>query len=342
MPISREPRRHALADAVLLVLVVLVLGAANSVAAETRSATDGPEAALARMQSAVDALDYEGTFVYVHEGRLDAMRILHRADSGGAGEARERLIALNGAQREVVREGDRVVWLLPEEETVMVDRSPAGNPLREALPGYDDGVEAHYEFTDLGRARIAGRLTSGMLVRPRDDLRYGYRLWLDTETGMPLKSELVDPDGEVVEQVMFTSVRIGVPISDDALEPETETEGYRTVEIDPRGEGAPLAGTLWQVERLPPGFRLSARNLERTDSGGTREQLVFSDGLASVSVFVEKARGQEPPAGKTRMGATHARSERLGAYQVTVIGEVPADTVELIADSVTLMSGGGR
>jgi sigma-E factor negative regulatory protein RseB len=189
-----------------------------------------------------------------------------------------------------------------------------------------------------------GRSVRVVAVDPKDEYRYGYRLWIDEKTAMPLKTELCDGQGRVIEQLVFASLSLPERIPDSAFQPQIATDGFRWVRQEPKGAApaAPDAASLWSALRLPPGFRMTSRAqqlLPGADS--TVSHLVFSDGVASVSVFVE---ARPNPAGgfvgPAQMGSSSAYSTSVDGHQVTVVGEVPPRTVQYIASQVRSAQGG--
>jgi sigma-E factor negative regulatory protein RseB len=175
-----------------------------------------------------------------------------------------------------------------------------------------------------------------MHIKPRDAYRYGYLLWADEASGLLLKASLLDERGGVVEQYMFTQVNIGKPISESDLKPQYPTSGIvwqRAGDTAP----TPTAGK-WTAEQLPAGFTLSVRLMRMLPARKQPvEHLVYSDGLAVVSVFIEQTgNGDESNAlsGLTHMGAVHAFGKVVDGHQVTVVGEAPALTVDMIGGSV--------
>jgi sigma-E factor negative regulatory protein RseB len=184
-----------------------------------------------------------------------------------------------------------------------------------------------------------------VVVNPRDAYRYGYRLWIDEKTAMPLKSQLCDGSGRVIEQIVFASLTLSPQIPEAAFRPEVSTTGFRWLRQEPAegGRAAMLpasagAPAIWNAVALPPGFRMTKRS-EQTLPGalGSVAHLVFSDGVASVSVFVENTRGPQDAAalaGAMQLGSSAAFSTRVDGHLVTAVGEVPANTVRLIASQV--------
>jgi sigma-E factor negative regulatory protein RseB len=176
-------------------------------------------------------------------------------------------------------------------------------------------------------------------VAPRDAYRYGYRLWIDEKTAMPLKTQLCDERGNVIEQIVFASLALSQRIPDSAFEPQVSTEGFRWLRQETRAPLSASQPALWSALRLPPGFRMTSQGHQvMPGADGPVAHLVFSDGVASVSVFVESARAAAgaPPRldGATNVGASAAYSTVVDGHQVTAVGEVPAQTVRFIADQV--------
>lgn len=303
-------------------------------------ATDDARELLRQMSAASMGLNYRGTFVYLHNGQLEAMQVVHRATQEGE---QERLIALTGEAREVLRDKDKVTCILPDSRAVMVDKSIPRQPFPAALPRNLDALTDTYEFQVLGEDRVSGRTARIVAIRPLDAFRYGYRLWLERDSRLLLKSDLVDGDGRAVEQTMFTALEILDTVADAELQPALQGEGYTRrdhTETDPTAAtaqpGAQSGDSDWAVTNPPAGFVRTHYNRHGLAAdAGLVEHMVYSDGLATVSVYIEPRRPDEPGlSGLSSMGAVNALGTRVGDYQVTVVGEVPRATVERIGQSV--------
>ncbi len=314
------------------VLCVVVFSNA-SVAAE---ASDDPQRSLDRMARAARTLNYDGTFVYRNGATMQSMRIIHRF---GADGERERLVALSGAAREVIRDRDRVVCILPDRQLVVVTKSrPRTFPYSKLFES-DSGFARFYALSVARGERIAGRHTKLVVVDPYDRFRYGYRLWMDRDTGLLLKSELIDERGEIVEQLVYTRIDLPAEIPDELLEPEISGAGYTWYNGDQAGLTAVSgagAEAKWYPAWLPDGFEPHDR--ARDSILASRDAVVhlaFSDGLASVSVFIERLdAASESLDGLDSVGAVNAYGSMVDDIQITVVGEVPAATVERIAASI--------
>lgn len=314
----------------LLLLIV-------SVIALPARASGDPDARewLERMSRALAQQNYDGRFFHLTETRSESMRIIHRVDKG---KVSERLLSLDGSGREIIRNETEVVCYLPDKRTVLVERRTDNNSLLAALPNYSDSLEAHYSIEKVGKiGKTGGRKTQMIVVQPRDQFRYGYRLWLDQETAMPLKSQLSDRNGRVIEQILFAELNLRERIPASELKPAVVADGFRWLRHDPQPRLAAVGPGGWSVNRPPAGFRLTISRIQIIAGSNTpARHLVLSDGLASVSVFIEPRDAQAAPMhGLARVGSAYAYSREVGGEQVTVVGEVPAATVEAIAAGVT-------
>lgn len=285
---------------------------------------------LERMIQAAQTLNYEGTFVYAQGQSLEAMHIIHSTGSDGE---RQRMFSLNGAVREVVVADNRVICVLPRQTVAFNGAYYNRSPFPISLPRELGALEHHYGFKVLGKDRIAGMSTRVIAIEPRDRLRFGYRLWLEDETGMVLRSVLLDEEGRVVEQLMFTSLEVKPRIDPARLLPSAPISAAAGPG-QPGGEN--VVDSPWVLSRPPDGFSQVMHNrFSAAASRHSTEHILFTDGLATVSVFLERLDGAEPLLeGASRMGAMNAFGMVLEDHQVVVVGEVPGATVEMIAKAL--------
>ena len=324
----------------LLPCAVLALAGSLSPVGWAQSAppvADEAKQWLERMVKATQTLNYEGTFIYVQGPHIEAMRIVH--GSGPDGE-RQRLFSLNGPPREVVVANNNVVCLLPKQQATFAGNDYQRSPFPLSIPREIGRLESHYQFEIVGTDRIAGLETRIIAIKPRDAWRFGYRLWLDERNGMVLRSALLDDRGHPLEQLMFTDFQVKPQIDATAFQspavPEGSPPANRNDPPAPHPTGEPVQESAWRVEQLPEGFVKVLPN-RFTESAGRHlaEHLVFADGLATISVFLEKLDGA--PAllqGVSQRGSMNAFGKAVDGYQVLVVGEVPAATVQRIADAI--------
>lgn len=298
------------------------------------SSQDNAHRWLNEMSSALQSLNYDGTFVYLHDGKLETMRIVHQ--TGEHGEM-ERLVSLTGSPREVLRDDRIVTCIMADSKSVTVGQRRPRQPF-PVVPKDLDSLSRYYQLQELGEDRMAGYVSRIISITPRDRFRYGYRFWIDTGNYMLLKSDLIDADGEAIEQVMFTHLSVTNSIPVTALQPSLTGDGYSWTRqgVDSHHPAARPGSPDWVVKRLPVGFELTdfQRKPMRKD-GASVEHMVFSDGLATMSVYVEKLGPDDKVfQGLSNMGAMNAYGAVVDDHQVTVIGEVPPATVQMVASSV--------
>lgn len=307
---------------------------------------------LLRMREAARTANYQGVVVYHGDDVLETFRVTHRYDASGE---RERVQSLTGEVREILKRDDKVICLLPKNQKLtMVQPTPQG-----LLPVLSQQrlqqIAQLYDLKDLGAARVAGRSCRGIAIAPRDAYRYGYEVWADAETAVPLKVSLVGPEQRRIEQMFFTEVEFPQAIPDSAFEMQLDSERMRQVTQTAAGaitaaadevaatqnqQTDPAASTDLEFGRLPPGFHVTTRDVRvLPDKRGTVEHVMLSDGLTSISIF--RARQRRPPtagagngAAVSQMGGMQAYGRMVGRMHVTVVGEAPAETLRMIADNL--------
>lgn len=291
-----------------------------------------PKEWLERMNHALTTRNYIGVFTHNHGGRVETLRIIHRVRGR---DVSERLLSLDGPGREFIRQGNELTCYFPDKRTVLVERRAPDGPLLGALPPLVDGDSQVYEIRGGERERLLGRTTRMVALHPRDEYRYGYRLWIDEQTAMPLKTQLCDQSGAVIEQIVFSNIDLPERIPDSMFKPQVDASTYRWLRAE-RQLAANAAPALWEAMKLPPGFRLTTRSAQSLPgSSEPVAHLVFTDGIASVSVFVEPRKPDMQPAqGPARVGSSSAFSTVIDGHQVTAVGEVPPNTVQFIATQV--------
>ncbi|MES0873593.1 MucB/RseB C-terminal domain-containing protein [Sinimarinibacterium thermocellulolyticum] len=317
-----------------------IAGLALLLAAGAAHAED-PASMLVRVSEAAREVNYEGVVVYQGQNRLETLKVVHGFRDG---VELERVEALTGAPREIVKRDGKVICLLPRDRKFTLDRPTPKGLFPTLTPERVAQLAAVYDFKSIGSARIAGRSCEGMAITPRDGFRYGYQIWADAQTHVPLKVNLIARDGRVLEQMMFTEVRFPEEIVDtrfdEALAEYEERKAVAAAEAQQRLEQARQAG--WRFGPLPPGFRVTTRSLRQTADGrGIVEHVVLTDGLTAISVFSTQRHETSAPVlqGESRMGAMHAFGRVMGQVHITVVGEAPEETVRLIGESVQFPEG---
>jgi sigma-E factor negative regulatory protein RseB len=324
----------------ILIAALSVAGAGGAAAQ-----VEDPSEWLGDMNRAFSSLSYDGVFSYFTGADLATLRVVHMVVNG---EQRERLVHLNGSPREIVRRGEDVACILePGDELIELGQSIPAGPFARSFVRRFDRIGGHYLVSFSGDDRIAGRIARRIAVRPRDEHRYGYRLWLDRDNALLLRSELLNEQGDRLEIFQFTTIAFGEAVAARDLEANGDDGALVThlTLAQESPEPVTVAQLRWHTGWVPPGFSMAAADLRRTPAGlKAVNTLMYSDGLAAFSVFVEDM----PEAGAaslvSRNGATIAVTHMVdgpeGEALVTLVGEVPEATAHRIARSVYFEAAG--
>lgn len=298
------------------------------------------QAWLSKIKSAAQKLNYSGVFVYQQANQVRTSRITHIVD--GKNEL-EKLEVLDGRPREYIRNNDEVTYYLPDARILQVERRITSDIFPAILAASPAEIAEHYKVSKRDSGRVAGFDAQIIQLEPRDHLRYGYRLWAEKGNGLLLRAQTLDENGEPVEQIAFTRLEIH-HIDRNRIKtsyPNTSNWRVENAVMNP----ASLSG--WTVKAVPPGFRkireltrivseTSAPNSGNAGAAVVRRevaQIVFSDGLAAISVFIEPG-AQSRTEGSMRQGAMNIMGKRHGEYWLTIVGEVPAVAIRQVANSI--------
>jgi len=300
--------------------------------ASTASASDAL-AWLTRASQAARQLNYVGTIIYQIGPRAESSRITHLNDGG-----REfaKLVNLDGPAREVVRTQGEVRCYYPDAKLVRVEPGTFRNVFPSLSAEQQQSLARYYDFRVVGEDRVGGRPVQVVVFEPRDGLRYGHRFWSDGATGLLLKARVLNERGEPVEQFAFSDLTINARIDHAMVEPSWPVVPGDWQVLENASGDVVQQDTGWSVTRVPPGFEKIMEGYRRLR--GRRERvahLVFSDGLVSVSVFVEPLVAASAPAGFLQKGGLNVYSVKQDDHLITVMGETPGATVRQIAHSVT-------
>lgn len=293
-----------------------------------------------RMNQAFVEENYDGVFTYYSGEEMASLRVVHKIVEG---QQRERLVHLNGAPREILRHGDRVICIvMPGDDIAVLEDSIPVGPFARAFVRQFDRVSASYRVETMGEGRVASRRAVRLLVTPLDHYRYGYRLWLDEATALLLRSEMIDQKGRRLEVFQFSRIDVGDQVTNAALEPEKHSGSMVShLTLKTEGEAPKLNKTThpnWRLSWVPPGFDMAVNDIRTKASEVAVNSMMYSDGLATFSLFVEKM----PTGGAASMvsqnGATVAITRGLHndgkMYLATLVGEIPVSTGQKIINGV--------
>ena len=317
---------------VLPVFLVLLGGIGCAEAADTGETPDAM-AWLKKIAAASRRVNYSGTFVYLHGNQVDTSRITHFANASGE---YEKLETLDGPRREIVRNNDNVTCYLPDTKTIVIEKR-AANHFPALLPEQLSGITGNYAVKKGGQDRVAGFDCQVIALEPRDDLRYGHQFCAELATGLPLRARIYSDKNEMVESFAFTQLIIGNAVGKDMLKSRFAGKS-QTWRVDKSAleKKESSADTGWVLKNLPAGFK-KLTEMRRSIAGHSTQvsHIVYSDGLAAVSAFIEPMPKTPPPAGPTYQGAINIYVKSQADQMVTVVGEAPARTVKQIAESLT-------
>lgn len=287
---------------------------------------------LQRVTAAAQKLTYTGTFVYQSGSQTETSRITHLYD---AGNELERIEVLDGSPREVLRRNDEVKCYLPESRLMIVEKRGARQSFPALLPASMAGLMDHYSIRKGSTGRVAGLESQSILIEPKDEFRYGHQLWIDTQSGLLLKSGLVNERGEILESFAFTELRIGIPVDRDSLKPRSSPDDWKVHNV--RASEAKGDGGQWQFRAQLPGFRkMSGMRREAQGDMPGMAHVIFSDGLAAISVFIEPMAGRKDKAevGHFAMGAINVYKRIAGDHLLVAMGDVPQAALKRLVDGV--------
>lgn len=297
-------------------------------------AEEDPWLMLEKAALAAHKLNYKGIFVYQCGQAVSSLQIIHTNYAQGEFV---RLTSLDGAPREVLRQGNEVLIYSAQNEKVSIEKKRVQHSFPALLPGLTDSLKANYQIRVAGKERVGGRDGVILQLEPRDQYRYGYHFSVDREYGLLLKYVMLDEHANSVEQVAFSQL---------SLMEDTDMQWFRpnpvpgkAYVLEPQESVTPLEvdGRSWVIAKLPPGFR-KVDQVKRNVPGKSApvNHLIFSDGIASVSLFIEPLeKNVTPKVGQMTQGATHIFAQAHNGYQLIVVGEVPEITVKHIAEAVS-------
>ncbi len=316
----------------LFILLLTFSSYAATVIAE--DTVPDPQTLINEMSQAGRDLNYDGVFVYRQGNQIETMRIIHKSGDDGI---YERLVSLTGHAREVIRDKDEVRCYYPDNKSVVVEKSRTGELISTYIPNPVQSISEFYNFENAGSERVAGKDAWVVNVRPKDKYRYGYQLWIDKQTSLLLKSELKNQLGITLEQIQFAQINVLDHVDESLLKPGVSANDYTWYNNATKSNNtAEINNKKWQATWMPAGFSMSEHATQAiATSAMPVKHIVYTDGLATVSIFVEK-NDQQPDqyTGSVNIGGVNTYATHLDGYQITAVGEVPKATVKQMADSV--------
>ena len=311
---------------------LILLGSVSHAAADSGASSDAL-ALLKKIATASRNVNYAGTFVYQHANQVETSRIAHYADASGE---YEKLETLDGPPREIMRNNNNVTCYLPETKTVVIEKRGARR-FPALLPEQLSGITDNYTIRKGEQDRVAGFECRVIVLEPKDNLRYGHKFCVETQSGLPLRARMYNEKDEMVESFAFTQLTIGSGVSKEMLKSRFagKSQSWRVDRSALQQTESP-ADTGWVLKNQPLGFK-KLTEMKRSIAGRPApiSHIVYSDGLAAISAFIEPLPKTPPPSGPTYQGAVNIYVKSYADQMVTVVGETPARTVRQIAESLS-------
>lgn len=309
---------------------------------------------LMRMNAAFAEANYDGVFTYLSGDEMASLRVVHKIVEG---VHKERLVHLNGAPREIIRHGEEVVCIvMPGDDIAVLEDSIPDGPFARAFVRDFNRLSGSYDVQTMGEGRVASRPAVRLAIMPRDEHRYGFKLWLDQQTDLLLRSEMIDSSGQKLEVFQFSSIVFDDAVQDEALEAE-EHQGSMISHLTLKKSDSSVGETdessqQWQVGWLPRGFQMAMADIRQQESDKSMNSMMYSDGIASFSIFLEPMPPHGAASAVSRNGATvvmtrgigmagsnqaqqsHGFATKTDYYLATLVGEIPPETAKRILESV--------
>jgi sigma-E factor negative regulatory protein RseB len=306
-------------------------GAPPSVAAPEAA---GASQVLRQAAQAASMLNYTGTILYSRRGAAETSRIVHLFENG---VEMERITTLDGPPFEVVRTNEELTCYLPESRLMWSEPRTGRQGFPSLLPRQMSTLAQHFSVKKLEIERVAGHEAQVWLFEPNDEFRFWHKLWTELKTGMWLRGRVIDEKGNTIEEITFTDIKIGGKIDREQVKPTlaSSISNWRKERKLPLS--ATKAETGWFARNAPAGFVKISETFMRSLPGRTEpvSQLVYSDGLTSVSVYAATVSpGQPISEGASVQGAHQIFARQVGDSLVTAFGDARPGTVKAIASSM--------
>jgi len=284
---------------------------------------------LDRLSQSLRQLNFSTSFVVVKNNQAEPYHWLHGVNQDKL--ELEIISRLNGPRRDVLRKGDVVSYIEPEQEVYSIAAKSLTSPIPSIFSDDISELEGHYRFISVGRSRVLGRVAQLIRIVAKDNHRFGYWLWLDQESGLLLKIAVITRQGQLLEQIQFTHLDITDALSENLVQLQ-ETELPTVIELAVENQ---ITALFWQINWLPEGFEVIKSNRHRIHQNKKAvEFMLFSDGLVDISVYVNPSAEKQRAVEYASDGATLVFNQIINGLEVSVVGKIPLITAKKIADSI--------
>ncbi|MBU2894439.1 MucB/RseB C-terminal domain-containing protein [Colwellia sp. D2M02] len=283
---------------------------------------------LERLSTSLKTLNYSTSFVVVKNNQAEPYHWLHGVDDKQ--QELEILAQLNGPRRDVLRRGNTVSYIEPEQDAYSVSSAYLSGPIPAIFSHDIEALESSYRFISVGRSRVLGRVAQVIRIVPKDSHRFDHWLWLDQQSGLLLKMAIITRQGQLLEQVQFTHL----DVTNDIAESLKQLQSAELPSVSDVGIQNQQDELFWHVSWLPQGIEIIKSSRRRVNNDKTVEFILLSDGLVEISVYINPSNIQQRPIEYASDGATAVFSQIVDGLEVSVVGKIPLETAKMIADSV--------
>lgn len=298
---------------------------------ETSDATQVQWQLLDRAQLQLKALNFDLSFVQIKGNQLATYRWLHglvASTEATQSIELERLILQDGVGTETIRRNDRVYYTVPgAPTTVTINHYIRELPSLLFLPLED--LRRLYDAVQGSSIAISGRTAQLIRLTARAAGRYDYWVWLDAQTGFPLRIDTVAQNNQVLERWVVVHLQVKPEFPTDLTDLISAPLPEQPLQIQRSALSEPSVQLKW----LPDGYQaVEQPGTVLTRSSRLLASWLLSDGMHQISVFVQPASHMGDQL--FRDGATTILVSSGEQFDVTVIGPVVPELAQQIAASI--------
>lgn len=291
---------------------------------------------LERFSHSIKSLHFSATFVVVKNNQVEPYHWFHGIDNNE--QELEIITRLNGPRNDVLRQGEIISYIEPEHDPYSIQSADIQGPIPSVFRGDITALEESYRFISVGRSRILGHVAQLIRIVPKDKYRFSYWLWLDQNTGLPLKMGVITRNGKLLEQIQFTHVEVNNELPDNLV----QLQSAELPSVIPANYFQQTKQLNWQVDWLPDGFQVVTSNQHKLNRYSRRDKPVefmqFSDGLVDISVYVNTSQVKFREPEYANDGATIVYNHVVQGIEIGVVGDIPLATAQKIAESIAPLS----
>ena len=294
--------------------------------------SEDPWSIINKAAKATKTLDYKGIFHSQHHKQIKSIEITHATNND---QEFIKMNVLDGSPGEVLTQGKTIYVYNTVDNNVIIQKRKQQRLFPAIFPNNTELLKNFYRLSIGKSERIAGRISQLIVLTPIDDFRYFYYFWLDKKTFLPLKMVVIDQAKNIIEQASFTKINMIKHKNLDWFKPDVDPSKNYIFDDKIVGQGF-VNKRFWEMKKIPPGYKEVDFITKRIPGLNIlSHQLVFSDGLSYLSLFIKPiSRGQEPKVGEVRLGVNNICARYQDGYQIMAVGSVPLITCNNFSESI--------